>query len=94
MDMSADRTSATRANQLRLWPSSKAHILGCALLRIGLKHTHCKGFLRLHRLALLKVGAVVSISACRAKIAMASRRPCLETPWHILNNSAPLRNPG
>jgi len=45
-------------------------------------------------LALLKVGAVVSIRACRVKIAMASSRPCLETPWHILNNSAPLRNPG
>ena len=50
MDMSADRTSATRANQLRLWPSSKAHILLCALPRIGLQHTCalCQGFLRLY----------------------------------------------
>ena len=40
-DLFADRTSAAtmRANQLRLWFSSMAYVLICALRRIGLAHT-------------------------------------------------------
>ena len=78
MDMFADRTSANtmRANQLRLWLSSMAYVLLCALRRIGLQHTRfakaCCGSIRL---ALLKIGAVVTTSARRVKFAMASGCP-------------------
>jgi hypothetical protein len=78
IDMFADRTSAAtmRANQLRLWLSSMAYILICALRRIGLSHTRfAKASCGSIRLALLKIGAVVTISVRRVKIAMASGCP-------------------
>lgn len=78
MDMFADRTSATtmRANQFRLWLSSMAYVLLCALRRIGLQHTRfAKASCGSIRLALLKIGAVVTTSVRRIKIAMASGCP-------------------
>jgi len=78
MDMFADRTSAAtmRANQLRLWLSSMAYVLVCALRRIGLKHTRfAKASCGTIRLALLKIGAVLTTSVRRIKIAMASGCP-------------------
>ena len=78
MDMFADRTSAAtmRANQLRLWLSSMAYVLLCALRRIGLSHTRfAKASCGSIRLALLKIGAVVTTSVRRIKIAMASGCP-------------------
>ena len=79
LDLYADRTSATtmRANQLRLWFSSFAYVLVCAVRRIGLAHTHlavatCASI----RLKLLKIGAQVRVSVRRIKIAMASACPC------------------
>ena len=41
LDLYADRTSTAtmRANQLRLWLSSMAYVLLCALRRIALRHT-------------------------------------------------------
>ena len=78
MDLFADRTSAAtmRANQLRLWLSSMAYVLLCALRRIGLKHTRfARASCGSIRLALLKIGAVVTISVRRIKIAMASGCP-------------------
>jgi Transposase DDE domain group 1 len=78
MDMFADRTSANtmRANQLRLWLSSMAYVLLCALRRIGLRHTRfAKASCGSIRLALLKIGAVVTTSVRRVKIAMASGCP-------------------
>ncbi len=78
IDMFADRTSAAtmRANRLRLWLSSMAYVLLCALRRIGLKHTRfAKASCGSIRLALLKIGAVVTISVRRIKIAMASGCP-------------------
>ena len=78
MDMFADRTSAAtmRANQLRLWLSSMAYVLLCALRRIGLKHTRfAKASCGSIRLALLKIGAVITTSVRRIKIAMASGCP-------------------
>jgi hypothetical protein len=78
IDMFADRTSATtmRANQLRLWLSSMAYVLLCALRRIGLQHTRfARASCRSIRLALLKIGAVVTVSVRRIKIAMASGCP-------------------
>lgn len=79
IDMFADRTSAAtmRANQLRLWLSSMAYVLLCALRRIGLSHTRfAKASCGSIRLALLKIGAVVTTSVRRVKIAMASGCPC------------------
>lgn len=78
IDMFADRTSTAtmRANQLRLWLSSAAYVLLCALRRIGLKHTRfAKASCGSIRLALLKIGAVVTTSVRRVKIAMASGCP-------------------
>ncbi len=78
LDLFADRTSANtlRANQLRLWFASMAYVLVSALRRIGLKHTQfadatCGSI----RLKLLKIGALVTISVRRIKIAMASACP-------------------
>ena len=78
IDMFADRTSTAtmRANQLRLWLSSMAYVLLCALRRIGLKHTRfARASCGSIRLALLKIGAVVTTSVRRVKIAMASGCP-------------------
>jgi hypothetical protein len=78
MDMFADRTSANTmlANQLRLWFSSMAYVLLCALRRIGLQHTRfARATCGSIRLALLKIGAVVTTSVRRVRIAMACGCP-------------------
>jgi hypothetical protein len=78
LDLFADRTSARtmRANQLRLWFTSMAYVLFCALRRIGLKHTRfARATCGTIRLALLKIGALVRLSHRRIKIAMASGCP-------------------
>jgi len=77
-DLFADRTSAAtmRANQLRLWFASMAYVLLCALRRIGLAHTGlAAATCGTIRLKLLKIGALVRISARRVKVAMASACP-------------------
>jgi len=77
-DLFADRTSTAtlRANQLRLWFASMAYVLLCALRRIGLQHTRfAKATCGSIRLALLKIGAVVTVSVRRVKLAMASGCP-------------------
>jgi hypothetical protein len=78
LDLYADRTSAAtmRANQLRLWFASMAYILLCALRRIGLADTiFADATCGTIRLKLLKIGALVRISARRIKFAMASACP-------------------
>jgi hypothetical protein len=77
-DLFADRTPAAtmRANQLRLWFASMAYVLLCALRRIGLAgtalaSTTCGTI----RLKLLKIGALVTTSVRRVRIAMASACP-------------------
>jgi hypothetical protein len=78
LDLFADRTSAATmaANQLRLWFSSFAYVLMAALRRLGLQHTELEtatcGTLRLK---LLKIGARVTVSVRRIKVAMASGCP-------------------
>jgi hypothetical protein len=78
LDLFADRTSAAtmRANQLRLWFASFADVLLEALRRIGLRHTQFQdatcGTLRLK---LLKLGAKVTVSVRRIKVAIASACP-------------------
>jgi hypothetical protein len=77
-DLFADRTSTAtlRANQLRLWFASMAYVLTCALRRIGLKHTRfAQATCGSIRLALLKIGALITVSVRRVKIAMASACP-------------------
>jgi hypothetical protein len=77
-DLFADRTSTAtmRANQLRLWFASMAYVLICALRRIGLQQTRfAKASCGTIRLALLKIGALVTTSVRRIKLAMASGCP-------------------
>lgn len=65
-----------RTKQLRLWPSSLAYVLLCALRRIGLKHTRfAKASCGSIRLALLKIGAVLTTIVRRVKVAMSSGCP-------------------
>jgi hypothetical protein len=78
LDLFADRTSAAtmRANQLRLWFASMAYVLLTALRRIGLAHTElANATCGTIRLRLLKIGAQVTRSVRRIKIAMASACP-------------------
>jgi len=77
-ELFADRTSSAtmRANQLRLWFASIAYVLLCALRRIGLQQTRfAKASCGSIRLALLKIGALITISFRRIKFAMASGCP-------------------
>jgi hypothetical protein len=93
LDLFADRTSAAtmRANQLRLWFASIAYVLLCALRRIGLGLTQfAKASCGTIRLKLLKIGALVTLSVRRVKIAMASAYPW-QDEWglaHALLNAA------
>jgi hypothetical protein len=78
LDLWADRTSAAtmKANQLRLWFSSFAYVLIEALQRIGLAHTElANATCGTIRLKLLKIGARVTVSVRRIKIAIASACP-------------------
>jgi hypothetical protein len=78
LDLFADRTSTRtmRANQLRLWFASLAYVLIAALRRIGLRHTQfADAACGTIRLKLLKIGALVTASVRRIKIAMASACP-------------------
>lgn len=77
-DLFADRTPAPtiRANQLRLWLSSFAYVLMCAVRRIGLAGTKlAAATCGTIRLKLLKIGALVTISVRRVKLAFASACP-------------------
>src|SRR4029434_7494864 len=74
-ELFADRTSSAtmRANQLRLWFASMAYVLLCALRRIALSHSRfAKASCGSIRLALLKIGALITVSVRRVKFAMAS----------------------
>jgi hypothetical protein len=84
-DLFADRTSTATmlANQLRLWFASMAYVLICALRRIGLAHTQfADATCGTIRLKLLKIGALVTISVRRIKIAMASACPYV-VEWRL-----------
>jgi hypothetical protein len=78
MDLFADRTSAwsMRANQLRLWFASMAYVLVASLRRIGLQATDlADATCGTIRRKLFKIGALVTISVRRIKLAMASGCP-------------------
>ena len=81
LDMFADRTSAAtmKANQLRLWFASMAYVLLAALRRIALAHTQLeKATCGSLRLKLLKIGAQVTVTVRRIRVAMASACPYAE----------------
>lgn len=80
-DLFADRTPTPtmRANQLRLWLSSLAYVLICAVRRIGLAGTRLeRATCGTIRLTLLKIGARVTISVRRVKLAFASSCPAAD----------------
>ncbi|HEX9073500.1 MAG TPA: IS1380 family transposase [Pseudolabrys sp.] len=85
LDLFADRTSAAtmRANQLRLWFHSMAYVLLCALRRIALRGTALTdATCGTIRLKLLKIGALVTISVRRIRIAMPSACPAAQHWGH------------
>jgi hypothetical protein len=78
LDLFADRTSTATmaANQLRLWFSSFAYVLMAALRRLGLQHTEFEtATCGTIRLKLLKIGARLTVSVRRIKVAMTSACP-------------------
>ena len=78
LDLFADRTSAAtmRANQLRLWLASFAYVLMHGLRRIGLADTRfARATCGTIRTALLKIGAQVTLSVRRVRVAMTSAFP-------------------
>ena len=78
LDLFADRTSthSFRANQLRLLMTSFAYLLVEGLRRGALQHTSlAKATVGSIRLKLLKIGAQVTTSVRRIKVAMASSCP-------------------
>jgi hypothetical protein len=78
LDLFSDRTSTASlaANQLRLWFSSFAYVLLSALRRIALPGTElAQATCGTIRLKLLKLGARVTVSVRRIKIAIASACP-------------------
>ena len=75
---SADRTSTAtmKANQLRLWFASMAYVLLAALRRIALAHTRLeKATCGSLRVKLMKIGAQVTVTVRRIRVAMASACP-------------------
>jgi Transposase DDE domain group 1 len=78
MDLFADRTSTAtmKANQLRLWFASMAYVLIEGLRRLALQATDlADATCGTIRRKLFKIGALVSISVRRVKLAMASGCP-------------------
>ena len=93
-DLFAGRTSATsmRANQLRLWFAAFAYVVLAALRRIGLAGTElARATCGTIRLKLLKIGALITTSVRRVKIAFTSSCPhqaTFATASHRLRRAA------
>jgi hypothetical protein len=94
LDLFADRlsTATFRSNQLRLWLASAAYVLMHALRRIGLAHTAlARACANSIRLKLLKIGAVVTVSVRRVKLAMSHacpHQPEFMAAFHALSVAA------
>jgi hypothetical protein len=87
LDLYADRASAATmgANQLRLWFASLAYLLMEAVRRLGLQGSElAKATAGTIRLKLLKIGAVVTVSVRRIKIAFATACPAQTIVAHAL----------
>jgi hypothetical protein len=87
LDLFADRTSThtLRANQIRLYFSSFAYVLLCALRRLGLHetelaHAQCGTI----RLKLLKIGARIRISVRRVWVSLSEAFPSAELFRQVL----------
>lgn len=96
LDLFADRTSShtMRANQLRLYFSSFAYILMCALRRIGLHGTKmAKAQCGTIRTKLLKIGAQVRISVRKVWVSLAESYP-YEALFHQVAENIRHRPPG
>ena len=77
-DMFADCMPAgpMQVNQLRLWFAAFAYVLMCALRRLALAGTAlANATCATIRLRLLKIGALITVSVRRVKIALASSFP-------------------
>jgi len=78
LDLFADRlsTATFRANQLRLWFASAAYVLMHALRRLALGGTAlARASAQTMRLKLLKIGAVITVSVRRVRLAMSEACP-------------------
>lgn len=89
LDLLADRTSThtLRANQVRLYFSSFACVLLCALRRLGLQGTElgraqCGSI----RLKLLKIGALVRLSVRRLWVSFSESYPYPELFRQVLHH--------
>ena len=88
-DLFGDHMPATtmRANQLRLYFSALAYVLICALRRIALAGTKlARATCATIRLCLLKIGAHITVSVRRVKVALATG-----SPWRELFETAHAR---
>jgi hypothetical protein len=88
-DLFGDHMPATtmRANQLRLTFSALAYVLLCALRRIALAGTRlARATCATIRLCLLKIGAQITVSVRRVKVALAT-----SSPWRQLFETAHAR---
>ena len=78
LDLFGDRASAgtLRANQLRLWEAGVAYLLICELRAVGLAGTEFEraqaGTIRTR---LMKVGALITVSVRRIRVALSSSFP-------------------
>ena len=94
IDLFADRTSTAtmRANQLRLWFASMAYVLVESIRRLALQTTDlANATCGTIRRKLFKIGALVTISVRRVKLAMASGcpyKPAFETVHRRLSIAA------
>jgi hypothetical protein len=89
LDLFADRTSThtLRANQIRLYFSSFACVLLCALRRLGLQGTElARAQCGTIRLKLLKIGAQVRIGVRRVRVSLSESFPGVELLRQTLRN--------
>ena len=89
LDLFADRTSTRtmRANQIRLYFSSFAYVLLCALRRLGLQGTElARAQCGSIRLRLLKIGAQGRISVRRVRLSFSESYPYAGLFRQVLHN--------
>jgi hypothetical protein len=89
LDLFADRTSShtMRANQNRLYFSSFAYVLLCAVRRLGLQGTElARAQCGTIRLKLLKIGAQVRISVRRVRVSLSESFPGADLFREALRN--------
>ncbi len=89
LDLFADRTStqSMRANQIRLYFSSFAYVLLCALRRLGLQGTElARAQSGSIRTKLLKIGAQIRLSVRRIWLSFSESYPCAGLFRQVLYN--------